>query len=57
MEYDLKQNDRVKHLYHINSTNVALILSKISVNESKMRIKTKIWPPISIDNISGAHPL
>ena len=42
MEYDLKQNDRVKHLYHINSTNVALILSKISVNESKMRIKTKI---------------
>ena len=35
-EDDLKQNDRVKQIFLLNSANVALLLGSISVNDAKM---------------------
>ncbi len=36
LEYDLEKNDRFKHCFLLNSANVALLLSIISVINAKM---------------------
>ncbi len=40
--YDLKQNDRIKHFFLLNSANVALLLSTISVGDAKSENETKL---------------
>ncbi len=36
MDYDLKENDRLKHFFRLNSTKDELLLSTISVGYAKI---------------------
>ena len=42
MECDLKPNHRVKHFFLLNSTNIALLLSTITVIDAKIGNEAKL---------------